>query len=80
MGRSTRGTLRARVVELTSGPGSEVIGTFFSLPEGGVAFLGFRLPRYSCALVADAGPGKRWSRPVSVRRLTECPVLRPAIS
>ena len=70
--------LSARGAEFPSGQGWEVIGTFSWLPEGGVAFLGLRLPRHASALVADAGPGKRWSRPVSVLRLTECPLLRPS--
>ena len=63
-----------------SGRGLEAIGTFSLLPGGAFVFLGLRLPNHAFALVADAGPEKRWSRPVSVARLTECPVLRPSAS
>jgi len=79
-GRSILVTLGATGAEWTSGLGSEVIGTFFLLPGGGVGFLGLRLPSHASALVADAGPEKRWSRPVSVDRLTDLPVLRPSVS
>jgi len=78
--RSIVVALGAPGAEWRSGLGSEVIGTFFLLPGGGVGFLGLRLSNHASALVADAGPEKRWSRPVSVDRLTDLPVLRPSVT
>jgi hypothetical protein len=79
-GRSTRRTSSAVGAGLTSGRGLVVIGTFSSLPGGGVAFLGLLLPRQYCAQAAVVELGKLWSRPVSLARLTSLPVLRASIS
>jgi hypothetical protein len=49
--------------------------------RAGVAgFLARLLPRWCFAPAAAAVPAKRWSRPVSVARLTGLPVLRPSSS
>ena len=65
---------------LTSGRGSVAIGTFSWLPGGAVAFRGLLLPMSACVPAVDVVPGKLWSRPVSVARLTGLLVLRPGSS
>jgi predicted aconitase with swiveling domain len=72
--------LSAKVVEFRSGRGSVVTGICYSLPEGGVAFLGQLLQNQCCAQAAGVGLARLWSRPVSVDRLTVLPVLEPGSS
>jgi len=50
---------------LTSGRGSEAIGTFSWLPGGGAAFLGLLLPMSASVPAVDVVRVKLWSRPVS---------------
>jgi hypothetical protein len=70
--------LSAQDAVFRSGLASEVIGTFYWLPEGGVAFLGRLLQSRVCVPDAAAVRERPLSRPESVGRLTVLPVLRPS--
>lgn len=72
--------LRVRGAGSRSGRGSVAIGTYFSLPGGGVGFLGLLLPRRYFAPAAVAELEKLWKRQGLADRLTVMPVLRPSVS
>jgi len=72
--------LSARVVEFRSGRESVVTGICYSLPEGGVAFLGQLLQKLFCVPAVAGAVVRPWSRPVSVDRLTALQVLPPSSS
>jgi len=72
MGKETRKWSRLERLDLsapgaglTSGRGSEAIGTFSWLPGGGAAFLGLLLPMSASVPAVDVVLAKLWSRPVS---------------
>ena len=69
--RMVRLDLSAPGAGLTSGRGSEAIGTFSSLPGGGAAFLGLLLPMSASVPAVDVVRVKLWSRPVSGDPRTE---------
>jgi len=63
--RMVRLDLSAPGAGLTSGRGSEAIGTFSWLPGGGAAFLGLLLPMSASVPAVGVVLAKLWSRPVS---------------
>jgi len=74
--RMVRLDLSAPGAGLTSGRGSEAIGTFSSLPGGGAAFLGLLLPMSASVPAVDVVRVKLWSRPVSGDPRTGPPARR----